>query len=124
MRCSRSPGCPVQSSATSSARRAGPALRLLSPVDRPAHVDRLVEADLAGVALGDRVGGDDADPASRRDRQVTEQEVGAQVGVARLVPADALLQVLAVVRAERSADLLAAHERGVADDGVEAAVGA
>ena len=59
--------------------RPRPGLRLLRPVDRPPHIDRLVKADFAGVTLGDRVGGDDASPTSLarwRDRGAGSRSIG------------------------------------------------
>ena len=92
-----------------------PRARLVGAVDVPVQdVDCLVKANLAGVALGDRVSRDDADPALASDRQISKQEVRAQVGAAALTTADVVDQVLADVLAKAAGECLTAHERRVA----------
>src|SRR5262249_49898914 len=103
-------------------RRSGPGLGFLGTVDHPSHVHGLVQANLASVALGDRVGGDDAHPAMGCQGEVAEQEVGAEVGAASFGPANPLDQGLAKVFAYSPSEPLAAQERWVAHDRVEAAV--
>ena len=85
-------------------------------------VDHLVEADLAGVALGDGVRRDEAEVAlAGQQRHGAEEEVGDQVGAALRAVRQDVDEPVADVGAHRAGELLAAEERRVADDGVEAA---
>ena len=81
---------------------------------------QLVEPDLSGVALGDRV--------RRQEAKLTtvphqgggpQSKVRTQVGTAPLPPSEVLNQIIPVRRPHVSGDLLPAHERWVADKRIE-----
>ena len=80
-------------------RRPGLALDCLPDLSPSGH--DLIQANLAGIALGERIGRDQASLAPRIEQGVrAEQEVGDQVGAAAHAMADSFDQVLAVGGAE------------------------
>ena len=82
----------------------------------------LVQANLPRVALGDGVGGDQSDsPAiASCDRGRGEQHVRHKICAAAYTAAPLPDEMVAIVRAVDSGDLLPAQVRRVSDDGVEA----
>jgi hypothetical protein len=80
-----------------------------------------VEADLAGVPLGDGVGGDQAElPVRAQQARGPQEEVGAQIRAAPAAIGEVTDEVIAIVGAERPGEALPSLERRVADDRVEA----
>src|SRR5690606_13074385 len=93
---------------------AGPGFARDRADDLDAVGGELVEADLAGVALGDRVGGDEAELAGRAGQAGGAQEkIRAEVGAAAAAGGEVFDQEITVVGAEGAGDLLAALERRV-----------
>ena len=102
---------------------AGPGLVGVGRVDGGAPLEELLQAHLAGVALGDGVHGQKAEvPAFAEQPERPQEEVAHQVGGPALPPGQVLDQVVPVGASEPAGDLLAAHERRVPHDGVEPGV--
>jgi hypothetical protein len=80
------------------------------------------EAGDAGVGLGDRIGGDEAEAAAApQEGEGAAQEVGGEVAVAVGAGVQGL-QPISILGAEGAADAVAPKEGRVADDEVEAGV--
>jgi hypothetical protein len=91
-------------------------------VDHATLIDELFKPDLPGVPLGDRFRGEHSETARHMEELTSpEEEIGAEVCAASLATGEVRHEVLAVVGAEGTGDLLASEEGWIADHGVEAA---
>jgi hypothetical protein len=83
--------------------------------------EELVEADFAGVALGEGIGRYQARLLAIIEQGVgVEQEIRDEIGAPADTTADDTDKILTVSRSKSSSDSLSAQERRVSDDSVEA----